>query len=142
MIYWQPYAWDIEQEGDKYIVGKWSTATMRLGADGSFGFGTVRTPIEWYEFKTLEWASVMLHYCKRLEQSSLHVDFSKSLTIAPYKWDEPSLNWRVGNHTVVSINQEGTVLKLDLPWLVWQWLKVAKVSKFIKALMWGERGRI
>lgn len=144
MTYWQPFAWDIEKEGDKYIVAKWTTVAMRLSADGSLGIGSNKQAIEKHEFQTLEWAQVMLNFCKGLDQQNGSFSFTNSNIVwanTTAKFNT-SVDWKVANRSIVTIGQSGELLKLDLPFIVWQWLKLSKFSKFMKALMWGERGKV
>lgn len=138
MIYWKPFAWDIEKQGDKYIVGKWTTTAMRLSADGSLGIGSTRQAIEQHEFQTLEWAEVMLNFCRGLESQPVTYSFTNSNINTNGKFST-ALDWKVTNHSVVTIGHGGELLKIDLPFIVWQWIKLSKVSRFMKALMWGER---
>jgi len=140
MIYWKPFAWDIEKQGDKYIVGKWTTTAMRLSADGSLGIGSTRQAIEQHEFQTLEWAEVMLNFCRGLESQPVTYSFTNSNINTNGKFST-ALDWKVTNHSVVTIGHGGELLKIDLPFIVWQWIKLSKVSRFMKALMWGERGQ-
>jgi hypothetical protein len=143
MNYWQPYAWSIEQQGNKYIVGKWTTEVMRLSADGSLGIGGSKQAIEQHEFQTLEWAQIMLKFCQGLDQQSNSFAFTNSTIV----WDTTngkinnSWNYYFANKAIVQIDSNGKIVKLDLPFIVWEWLKLSKVSKFIKTLMWGERGK-
>jgi hypothetical protein len=143
MNYWQPFAWDIEKQGDKYVVGKWTTVAMRLSADGSLGIGSARQAIEQHEFQTLEWAQVMLKFCKGLDQQSGSFSFTNSNIVwaNTHANFNTSVDWKFANHSVVTLGHDGEILKFDLPFIVWQWLKLSKFSKFMKALMWGERGR-
>ena len=141
MNYWTPHAWEIEKEGDKYIVAKWTNEVMRLSADGSLGIGGNRQPIEKHEFKTLEWAQLMLKFCQGLESQSI----TFLTTNSNFGWStakfNTSMDWKFANHSVVTIGQNGELLKIDLPFIVWQWFKLSKFTKFVKTLMWGERGK-
>lgn len=141
MIYYTPHTWEIEQKDDKYIVGKWITEAMRLSADGSLGIGGNKQAIEKYEFQTLEWAELMLKFCQGLESQSISFLTTNTNLVWSNATFNSSVDWKFANHSVVTIGQNGELLKIDLPFIVWQWLKLSKLSKFIKILIWGERGK-
>ena len=51
-----------------------------------------------------------------------------------------SWEFRVANRQVVVINQSGGIEKLDLPWIVWTWLKLSAAGKLVRAIWYGQRG--
>jgi hypothetical protein len=143
MNYWQLSAWEIEKQDEKYIVGKWMNSAMRLSNDGSLNIGSIRQAIEQYEFQTLEWAQVMLKFCQGLEQQSNSFAFTNSNIVWATNNGKINNSWNYyfANKAIVQVDPNGKIVKLDLPFIVWEWFKLSKVSKFIKTLMWGERGK-
>jgi hypothetical protein len=146
MNYWTTHTWEIEKENDKYVVGKFSNEVMRLSGDGSLGIGGGKQLLEKYEFQTYEWAQLMLNFCQRLDGKTNYF----SITSGNYSWAisntsiatfDTSWSYSFANKEIVKVDSSGKIVKFDLPFIVLQWLKLSKLTKFINTLMWGEKGK-
>lgn len=146
---WTTHTWQIEKENDKYIVGKFSNEVMRLSNDGSLGVGGNKQPIEKYEFQTYEWAQLMLNFCQRLDGktgyfSTVSGNYSWAISntsIGTHAIFDTSWSYSFASKEILKVDSTGKIVKFDLPFIVWQWIKVSKFSKFLKTLMWGEKGK-
>lgn len=50
-----------------------------------------------------------------------------------------STYWTLQGHQVVVLDHEGRVVKFDLPWMAWCWLRTSGLAKMLMALWYGQR---
>ena len=108
----------------------------RYGVSGTstvFGDEVIRT------FQTAEVASIYAGILNR--------DLQKNSSIVSVWQDvgftgsiNTNLVYRSAGREVIALNQYGGIERLDLPWIVWTWLKLSAAGKLVRAIWYGQRG--
>lgn len=139
--------WAVSPEGGRFAVRKVSNERMRIGSDGSLSFGES----EPYWFNTREWAELCKRSMERFDQIEHERKWGASVSTAT--WDVQYRLTGTGrsmmtftrfdleNKPILVIDHNRDVIKLDVPAIIYLWLKTTWIPKAWKALMWGEKGK-
>ncbi len=129
-------SWVVEPGLTGWICGK-------IHSDGSM---TV------YKFQTKEWAEL----CKRSMDR-----FDKFDPKCQWMWSTGTINWAIGgqyittssmreltmthfdleNRPILVMDHNRQVIKLDVPAIIYLWLKTTWIPKAWKRLLWGEKAK-
>lgn len=108
----------------------------RYGVSGTstvFGDEVIRT------FQTAEVASIYAGILNRdLQKYSSIVSVWQGVVVT----GNINTNWvyRSAGREVIALNQGGAIERLDLPWIVWTWLKLSAAGKLARTIWYGQRG--
>ena len=112
---------------------------MRIETDGTVSFRDTSEPVERYKFQTEEVARIFVGILNR--------DLQKNSSIVSVWQDvgftgsiNTNLVYRSAGREVIALNQYGGIERLDLPWIVWTWLKLSAAGKLVRAIWYGQRG--
>lgn len=111
---------------------------------GVSGTSTVRGDEVIRTFQTAEVASMYAGILNRdLRNNGSTVSYGASFGFAGIGVTgtlNTSWEFRIASRQVVVINQSGAIEKLDLPWIVWTWLKLSAAGKLARTIWYGQRG--
>lgn len=129
------YRWEVEQRD-----GKWFCCGYSYERVGRLEIGNTE-PVECHEFTT-EWAAkAQQRFCVRLQEDKFALAVlpwaSKYGTGIATASHVNSFEWRLGNLTVLTIDQRNELLGFDLPYLVWCWIKTTAVARGLRAFWYG-----
>jgi hypothetical protein len=97
---------------------------------------------ERYEFLTPEVAYAFAGILNRSEQRLWIISSGKVLfgfTSMAAVNTTTNWHWKIANREVLVTGPDQQVVKLDLPWIVWLWIRQSALAKFAKALWYGQR---
>lgn len=113
-----------------------SNERMRIGNDGSIGIGGGDTVIERYKFQTAEVAArcadIFNRDLSRQQSEPIYLTDGNLMVGAPN-----TLCFAAPGREVMRIDQSGAIVKLDIPYLVWCWLRTTAPVRAAKALWKG-----
>lgn len=142
MIFSTMGQWSYRQQGDKWVVSKWTSERMRTCHNGSVFYHAnpiERRVAELYEFQT-EWAAEShARFCNRLENDGRVISFAQpwivnhSICIS----QSNEFEFRQSGREVICINQDGEIKTFDLPYLIWIWVKTTSLAKGLRAFWYG-----
>jgi len=104
-----------------------------------------------YRFLTKEWAEACKRSMQRLDHFEQQRKWGASLTTAT--WDKQYTltangsgmvtftRFDLENKPILVIDHNRDVIKLDVPAIIYLWLKTTWIPKAWKRLMWGEKGK-
>ena len=115
---------------------------MRIGADGKVGIGGENNVIERYPFLTAQMAAICADIFNR------DMDRQRPLGVAtwwagkegytiPFNSTPDWLVVRTNNREIVRVDQTGNIVRLELPYLIWCWLRTTAPVRGAKALWKG-----
>jgi len=142
MIFSTMGQWSYRQQGDKWVVSKWTSERMRICTDGTVLYHDdplEHQVAELYEFQT-EWAAEShARFCNRLESSNGAISFIQPMYLKDSLFiGQPNqFEFRQAGREVICINQDGEVKTFDVPYLVWLWLKTTSLAKGLRAFWYG-----
>ena len=132
--------------GDRYeVVGTdcclMSSECMRIDAYGNVVIGQANYPIERYRFKSPEVAGICADIFNRdLDRQRFE---PIRLTAGDLRVGNSNFDWlKVQDRTreIIRMDQNGVIVKLDLPYLVWCWIRTSAAGNLVNALWngWGK----
>lgn len=138
--------WEVVERDGRWHCEQYHNEVMRFGADGSFGIGGSRAPIRSYPFLTREWAEACLHRMQEMDRAFAPPEYR---TLKFNSLHRLGVGSGVGNHfefrssgrEVIRVGQGGAIERIDLPFLVWAWLRNTPLVRGLKRLWYGERGQ-
>lgn len=114
-----------------------TTERMRLGAGGSFGIGNNTPTIpERYCFQTAEVAQIFAGILNRDLERSTKLVFATS---HDFGIRTSVFEMRSAGREIFRMSQDGEIIKLDMPYLVWTWIKLSAGARFLRTLWYGSR---
>jgi hypothetical protein len=116
-----------------------TTERMRLGAGGSFGIGNNTPTIhERYCFQTAGVAQIFAGILNRdLDKQVQHITLTDGCGIIIGQSNQ--FEMRSAGREVMRMDKDGVIVKLDMPYLVWCWLRTTAVARFLRTLWYGSR---
>lgn len=125
-------SWVVEPGLTGWICGK-------IHSDGSM---TV------YKFQTKEWAELCKRSMDRFDKFDPKCQWMWStVTTSPYYFTTSSLREltmtriELENRPILVMDHNREVIKLDVPAIIYLWLKTTWITKTWKRLLWGEKGK-
>lgn len=104
-----------------------------------------------YPYKTQEWAELCRRSMDRLDQFEQQRKWGVSLTTIshPHQMSATTslrnmmtfTRFDLENKPILVIDHNRDVIKLDVPAIIYLWLKTTWIPKAWKRLMWGEKGK-
>lgn len=104
-----------------------------------------------YRFLTEEWARLCKRSMERFDRYEQERKWGASVSTLAYGSQitltgsmnsvADSLQFNMGGKSILVIDKNHQVTKLDVPAIIWMWLKTTWIPKAWKALMWGEKGK-
>lgn len=76
-------------------------------------------------------ANVYWSNCSTITQGVYAFTSSSAVNVSTY--------WTLQGHQVIVLDHEGRVVKFDLPWMVWCWIRTSGLTKMLMALWYGQR---
>lgn len=144
MIFSTDGQWSYRQQGEKWVVSKWTSERMRICTDGTVLYHD--NPLEHqvaelYEFQT-EWAAEShARFCNRLENNYGAITFTHPWSVdGRVSVIGSSTNqfefWQAGRE-IICIGSGNEVKTFDLPYLIWIWLRTTWLGRGLKAFWYG-----
>lgn len=104
-----------------------------------------------YKFQTKEWAELCKRSMERFDRYEQERKWGASVSTLAYgsqialTGSTSSMmtftRFDLENRPILVIDHNRDVIKLDVPAIIWMWLKTTWIPKAWKALMWGEKGK-
>ena len=115
-----------------------TTERMRIGADGNLSLGNDAAEVhERYCFQTAEVAQIFARILnKDLDSQVQHVTLSSEYAVA-FNSMRIDSSWMFNQREVARSDGAGKLLKLDLPYIVWTWIKLSAGARFLRTLWYG-----
>ena len=98
---------------------------------------------ERYVFKTAEFAAIFAKFCNRIEPTPANgiYLYANGSCITTGSTGYACRSIKIGGLEVATFNSSGELEQVNLPLIVWHWLKFSLLARFMKKIVWGERGR-
>lgn len=113
----------------------------RINADGTMTS---------YKFQTQEWAELCRRSMVRMDSWTEPSLWGVSVTGSSYAYQTGATaftrnltitRFDLESKPILIIDHNRDVIKLDVPAIIWMWLKTTWIPKAWKSLMWGEKGK-
>lgn len=93
---------------------------------------------ERYEFITPEMARLFVGILHRDLMRSYSIGSTAYYTFAPNDArTQINSSWTFNHHEVARWDSAGNLIKLDVPYLIWTWLKLSAGARFLRTLWYG-----
>lgn len=130
--------WEVEQTETGWAVNGYSHERARFSADGVLRL-TKDPLVESYPYLTREWAGYGLQSILRMERNARteRTTFAWASFTDGVDWISTSKYYKLDNKEVLTVSAEGQLIKFDLPYFVWAWVKNTPFAKLVKNFWYG-----
>ena len=101
-------------------------------------------PLRSYPFMTREWALACMERMQEMDHAFYTIYYSlrntdQFSTLSILNWNPNALEFRLAGKDILIVDKNQNIVHLDLPYLVWSWLKNSVVVRGLKRFWYGER---